>query len=248
MKHLPLLFILILFTGCTSQPVLQTAPIPSPTPEGASLPEPTPTSAPPTSASPTSTPGEVTQPAATPTAEEPASSPIPEETQPPDALKSEVQIEAADGLLISGTFHSGTGAPPWPGILLLHMVSGDRSQWDELVPRLTGNGYAVLAVDLRGHGATGGQIDWEKAQVDTLAVRNYLAEHEHIQHGNITLVGASIGANLALAAAATDADIKTVVLLSPGLNYFGVTTLEGIRTLRRPAAVPGRKFGGPICC
>jgi pimeloyl-ACP methyl ester carboxylesterase len=110
------------------------------------------------------------------------------------------------------------------------MVNGDRSQWDELVPHLTANGYAVLAIDLRGHGATGGQIDWVKAQQDTLAARNFLSEHEHIRKDRIAFGGASIGANLALAAASTDPEIKTVVLLSPGLNYFGVTTLEELES------------------
>ena len=162
MKYLFYVIVLILLTSCTSQPALQTAPIPSPTPESAALPEPTPTSTP-----PTSTTREVTPLAATATEGEPSIETIPEEAQPTAAVPGEVQIETSDGLLISGTFHPGKGKPPWPGVLLMHMVNGSRDQWDALVPLLTGEGYAVLAIDLRGHGNTGGQINWDKAQQDT---------------------------------------------------------------------------------
>jgi len=225
MKYFSFLFILVFFVGCTSQQVLQTAPIPSPTPAGVSLPDPTPTSAP-----PTSTGEENTKQTTTSVAEEPISSPIPGDSHAPAAVESEVQIEAGDGLLISGTFHPGTGAPPWPGVLLMHMLSGDRRQWDELIPPLTENGYAVLAIDLRGHGATGGQRDWDKACEDALIAWHYLAELDSVDGAKTVLGGASIGANLALVAASNGHEIKTVVLLSPGLDYRGVTTVEALET------------------
>ncbi len=38
------------------------------------------------------------------------------------------------------------------------------------------------------------------------------------------MVGASVGANLALVGGSNEESIKTVVLLSPGLNYAGVET------------------------
>ena len=40
----------------------------------------------------------------------------------------------------------------------------------------------------------------------------------------MALVGASIGANMALIAGANEKGVRTVVLLSPGLDYAGVTT------------------------
>jgi hypothetical protein len=67
------------------------------------------------------------------------------------ATVQDVRVDAADGLVITGTFHPASSPPPWSGVLLLHMVYGDRSQWDELVPLLTSNGYAMVAIDMRGH-------------------------------------------------------------------------------------------------
>ena len=225
MKLLLIVLIFTLFTGCASQPVLQTAPIPSPTSPSETFPEASPTSAP-----PTSTPVEIPPTETTPAKTEPVSEPPPVETQSPAGLPNEVNIETSDGLLISGTFHPGSGEPPWPGVLLMHMVNGSRGQWDALVPLLTGAGYAVLAVDLRGHGNTGGQIDWDKAQQDTLSVLEYLSEREDVQAGNIALGGASIGANLALTGASSEAGVKTALLLSPGINNFGVTTMDALES------------------
>ncbi|MFJ6987245.1 MULTISPECIES: alpha/beta fold hydrolase [unclassified Streptomyces] len=38
--------------------------------------------------------------------------------------------------------------------VLVHGLMSDHRTWDELVPVLTGRGYRVLAVDLRGHGTS----------------------------------------------------------------------------------------------
>jgi len=149
-----------------------------------------------------------------------------------------VRVETADGLVIRGTIHPASGPPPWSGVLLLHMVYGDRSQWDELVPLLTSNGYAVVAIDMRGHGSTGGEINWEKAEGDILNVWNYMTEREDIDQSHSAMIGASIGANMALVSAANQPEVNTVVLLSPGLNYFGVTTSDALEEYgKRPILI-----------
>jgi len=154
------------------------------------------------------------------------------------ATIQDVRAEAADGLVITGTFHPASGPPPWSGVLLLHMVYGGRSQWDELVPLLTSNGYAVVAIDMRGHGSTGGEINWEKAEDDILRVWSDMTGREDIDPSHSALIGASIGANMALVSAASQPEINTVVLLSPGLNYFGVTTSDSLEAYgQRPILI-----------
>ena len=154
------------------------------------------------------------------------------------ATVQDVRVETADGLVITGTFHPASGPPPWSGVLLLHMVYGDRSQWDELVPLLTSNGYAVVAIDMRGHGSTGGEINWEKAEDDILRVWSYTTGREDIDPSHSALIGASIGANMALVSAANQPEVNTVVLLSPGLNYFGVTTSDALEAYgQRPILI-----------
>lgn len=172
------------------------------------------------------------------------SSPSPSETPTlqvsatPQATVDDVRVEAADGLVITGTFHPASDPPPRSGVLLLHMVFGERSQWDELVPLLTSNGYAVVAIDMRGHGSTGGEINWEKAEDDILNVWSYMTERGDIDPSRSAMIGASMGANMTLVAAANQPEVNTVVLLSPGLNYYGVTTSDALEAYgQRPILI-----------
>ena len=64
------------------------------------------------------------------------------------------------------------------------------------------------------------------AAEDLLRVWQAMVEREDVDETNTAIIGASIGANMALVTAANEAEIDTVVLLSPGLDYFGVTTDE----------------------
>ncbi len=139
------------------------------------------------------------------------------------------EIEASDGLGMVGSYYAPVDVPPpWPGVLLLHMLGSDRSTWDEFARLLAGEGYAVFALDMRGHGDTGGEADWDLTKSDINQVWEHLSMKQDIDPDRLAIIGASIGANLALAAGANDTDIKTVVLLSPGLDYRGVKTEEAI--------------------
>jgi dienelactone hydrolase len=152
--------------------------------------------------------------------EAPAAAPTPED----------VSIEAADGLMMAGTFYPGSGDGPWPGVLLLHMNGGRRQDWAEVAPEMAANGYAALAIDMRGFGDTGGSVDWDAAAGDAQAAWAYLAGREDVVESQTAAVGASIGSSMALVAGANEAEINTVVLLSPGLDYFGVTTDDAVVT------------------
>jgi pimeloyl-ACP methyl ester carboxylesterase len=172
-------------------------------------------------------------------AEEPAD-PTPEPTIVPPTMAPEtavsqpttknVTIEAADGLLLHATYSAPGGVPPFPGVILLHMLGSDRQVWQEvgLTEALLADGYAVLALDMRGHGESGSERDWDKADDDLLRVWDYFAGLEDVDEGRTAVIGASIGANMALRTGASQPAIKTVALLSPGLDYRRVTTDDAI--------------------
>lgn len=172
-------------------------------------------------------------------AEEPAD-PTPEPTivlptMAPETAVSQpttknVTIEAADGLLLHATYSAPGGVSPFPGVILLHMLGSDRQVWQEvgLTEALLAEGYAVLALDMRGHGESGSSREWEKMDDDVLRVWQYFTELEDVNEGRTAVIGASIGSNLALRAGASEPAIKTVALLSPGLDYRRVTTDDAI--------------------
>ena len=142
-----------------------------------------------------------------------------------------VELAGTDGLKLVGTLYTpGDTSSPWPGVILLHMLWGDRSSWEDFAIQLTDAGYAVLTVDMRGHGETGGEVDWELAVKDLQMVWSYLGARPDIENDRTGLLGASIGANMALVIAADKLNARTVVLLSPGLNYAGVEIRDPLIT------------------
>lgn len=142
---------------------------------------------------------------------------------------SEVSIPV-EGLELAGSFYAPeVQPPPWPGVILLHMLNKDRTTWDDFAHQLSEAGYAALSIDLRGHGETGGEMDWDFAAADLKKAWDYLVAREDIVQDQTAIVGGSIGANLAVIAGANENSIRTVVLLSPGLSYSGVETEAALK-------------------
>jgi dienelactone hydrolase len=141
------------------------------------------------------------------------------------------EIEASDGLKLVGTYYAPVDIPaPWPGVILLHMLGSDRSTWDAYATQLADAGFAVFALDMRGHGETGGEVDWDLAEIDLQRVWDYLSAKQDFDPDRMGIIGASIGANMALIGGADEPSARTVILLSPGLNYQGVETEAAMTT------------------
>jgi pimeloyl-ACP methyl ester carboxylesterase len=150
----------------------------------------------------------------------PAETPLPTATQDPTS-PSVVTIPGVDNITSTGTFYPGLSEPPWPGVILLHMSGGNRYIWEEngFAEMLVKAGYAVLAVDIRNHGDSGGDPSWENGEADIRRWWNYFSSREDVDESRTALVGGSIGANLALFTGAAKTSVRTIVLLSPGLSY-----------------------------
>ena len=141
-----------------------------------------------------------------------------------------LMISAADGLILQATFYSGpTGSAPVA--VLLHQEGGSRSDWEPLAQQLQAAGYAVLTLDLRGHGDTGGVVNWALVRDDVAAALALLFDLGGVDQARIVLVGAGVGANLALNACADTSGCAAAVLLSPGLDYHGITTADALARL-----------------
>jgi len=137
-----------------------------------------------------------------------------------------ITIAGAGELSLKATMYTPSGSGPLPGVILLHMLGSDRQVWDDngLANTLVENGYAVLSVDMRGHGETGSSIDWPLAPEDLQRAWDHFTSLETVDPQRTAVIGASIGANLALVTGADQPAIRTVILLSPGLDYRGVAT------------------------
>ena len=143
-----------------------------------------------------------------------------------EIVSEDIIVEAADGLELDATFYAAEGLENAPGVILLHMLGSNRTIWETvgLADELAGNGYAVLALDMRGHGDTGNAQDWVLAEDDIQRVWQYFVDRAEVDGEKTAVIGGSIGSNMALIAAANEPAIRTAILLSPGLVYRGVTT------------------------
>lgn len=156
----------------------------------------------------------------------------------PAVTPQPVEISAAsDGATLRGDFYAPPALAPdeaAPAVLLLHQLYATRASWGAVAEALATDGFRVLAVDLRGWGATGGDIDWALAPDDTQDWLAWLVAQPGVRGDAVFVMGASMGANLALRGCAEAPDHANVcaaaVAVSPGLNYFGVRTAAAVET------------------
>jgi dienelactone hydrolase len=137
-----------------------------------------------------------------------------------------VTIRAADGATLSGVYYDPSRRPV-PGVILLHMLRRSHTDWDAAASQLSDAGFAVFALDFRGGDDVGALA------IDVRAAKSFLRERPEVNPTSLGIAGGSIGANLALLDAADDPGVKSIALLSPGLDYKG---------LRTEAAM--KKYGG----
>jgi dienelactone hydrolase len=161
----------------------------------------------------------------------------PNQSTSPIPAPQTIKFESADKVEIIGTFYESPKANS-PAVLLLHQWGSNRKAYNEFAKRLQAKGFGVLAIDGRGFGesikTTDGQtvetnrgdetVKGMKADVDNAF--NFLAKQKNVDAARIGIVGASYGSSLAMIYAAENPKVKAVVLLSPGLNYFGNLPIE----------------------
>lgn len=121
------------------------------------------------------------------------------------------------------------GRPGRPLVLLLHGFAGSSRDWDAMVPPLTEAEYAVMAVDLPGHGETGSPAEpWRYgAEEVCLDLTRILAEAGAASvHG----AGYSMGARLALYLALAHPErVASLFLESPSPGIENASEREARR-------------------
>jgi alpha-beta hydrolase superfamily lysophospholipase len=154
---------------------------------------------------------------------------------PATAAARGVSFRTDDGVTLAGLWYEPVSRAP--AVILIHMLHRSRNDWEPLASRLSGEGYGVLAFDLRGHGESGGAIPADGQYTvflqDVAAARHFVSARTDVVPSRLALIGASIGGNLALLDAAARPGVTAIALLSPSIDYRG---------LRLDAAI--RKFPG----
>ena len=157
------------------------------------------------------------------------------------AASQRVSFRADDGVLIAATWYEPSSRPA-PAVILLHMLSRSRRDWEPVASRLASEGIGALVLDFRGHGESGGHVsraespEFASLVLDVRAARRYLAARADVQQSRVGLGGASLGANVAALHAGGDGSVASLALLSPSLDYRGLRIEQAVRQYgNRPA-------------
>jgi pimeloyl-ACP methyl ester carboxylesterase len=142
-----------------------------------------------------------------------------------------IEIQTFDLVRLHASFDMPTGVQaPIPAVLLLHGYGEDSSVWDGFKKQLLSRGWAVMALDLRGHGQSTVKNNlpiravpaWRTSSnefpQDIDPVLDWLKAQPRLDARRIVLVGFDVGANLALIASGKFPEVRTVVAVKPSLN------------------------------
>ena len=142
----------------------------------------------------------------------------------------DVSLKTQDGLTLHARGQKVKGASK--GVVMVHMLGRDAVDWDFTAGQLVDDGFTVVAPDLRGHGKSP-QSGQELAQTDYLnMLHDVNAAVDWLRSQGVTEVscmGADLGANLCLQAAAEEPAVVNLVLLSPSLNTKGILSPPALK-------------------
>ncbi|MEM4629986.1 MAG: alpha/beta fold hydrolase, partial [Candidatus Diapherotrites archaeon] len=148
-----------------------------------------------------------------------------------------VEFITEDGVKIIGNLYKADKK----ALILMHQFKRDKSSYSSLQEKLAKAGFSSIAIDLRGHGesleqkgikrpyTTFVEADFRDMEKDAKATKKFLESQGYQVYA---VIGASIGANTALNFCAKNEDIQKCVLLSPGLNYKGISTEESASSVK----------------
>jgi pimeloyl-ACP methyl ester carboxylesterase len=187
---------------------------------------------------------------------------------PRAALPEDIRLETKDGVRLTATYYRSSAGRDAVPIVMLHDYKESRTIFSGLAqalqspsdPRL--KSQAVMTVDLRGHGGStlavdgnGEPLEIDAAKLKALdyedmvrfdmeAVRQFLVDRNDAQELNLNklcLVGAGMGANVALIWSAVDwdtpplaqrkqgQDVKALVLSSPNWRQKGLPLVTALK-------------------
>lgn len=118
-----------------------------------------------------------------------------------------VTFETNDGIILAGTLF-GRGPVD---VVLAPMYPGGQEGWLPFAEAAAEQGYRVLSFDLRGHGESEGEADWEAAVSDLEAALAFLDEHGGER---FILIGAGQGGLAAIRVAAEREDVIGLAVIS----------------------------------
>ena len=136
---------------------------------------------------------------------------------PAHAGSTEISLPMDDGVSLAATLYLPDGTAPaggWPAVMLFHGLGGTRASMAPIAQGfLVNQGYAVLAYDARGHGASGGLVtlDGPREMADLREAFSWLTSRSEVSDTQVGAMGFSLGGGAVLRAAVEGVPFKAIV-------------------------------------
>ena len=155
-------------------------------------------------------------------------------------LTKNIEIETKDKVLLEGIIElpkSATAKHKVPLVIMLHSLGSRKEVYNSFVEDLRSRGIASVRFDLRGHGESiGNSVNnrktywqqysnktFQKYPDDIITVLDFIKDNfQQVDTNKTAIIAADISANSSILAA--NNKIKTLVLLSPCIDFKGIKT------------------------
>ncbi len=131
-----------------------------------------------------------------------------------------VSFRTADGRTLGGVLNEASRRPA-PAVVLVPTLGRPKDDWQVPGQQLADANITSLAIDLPGPDLPPDAKALSAWSDDIRAALGYLEARADVRAGAMGVAGASLGASLA-AVAASDPRVRSLVLISPSLDYRGL--------------------------
>jgi len=104
--------------------------------------------------------------------------------------------------------------PPWPGVVICHGAGSQKENHADFARLAAAAGWAALAFDARGHGASEDGMSAEAID-DVIGMTRLLAATSGVDEERVAVRGSSMGGFLAIHAAAAAPEVAGVIAICP---------------------------------
>lgn len=147
-------------------------------------------------------------------------------------------LKTSDGVNIAYDWYPAE--KPAGYLVLAHMMPATKASWKEFAEVAQKQGFASIAIDLRGHGESDSGPEGYNAFADEehqqsikdIEAAVQFLKNEGASPEKIALIGASIGANLSIWYLSEHPEIRSAVALSAGESYRGIHILPMLAKLK----------------
>lgn len=157
-------------------------------------------------------------------------------------IRESVQLTSSGDRLV-GEFFTPAGSDVYPAMIVCHGAGEYKENHFEMCQWLAGKGVAALALDMHGHGESGGDrfhVEMTKWVADIRAAVEFLSTHPRVDANRIGAFGMSSGGTAILEAALVEPRLRALVTLDATVrNWMPRTTawilqlLIGVGHLKR---------------